>query len=168
MSSNGGSKVNFNVGTGEHVFASARNAGGIGMFYFLEPEVAGGLGDGTVMDTTSHPPVVSRLDYRFEGWLGDEILESFPCFIVTASLAQKLSISRLSGFSLAPVQVSKSEEFYDGHGHKKMPEFVWLKVTGNARSDDFGMTEDRRLVVSENALAVLRTAQMEHADLESF
>ncbi|RAU45522.1 MULTISPECIES: hypothetical protein [unclassified Pseudomonas] len=138
------------------------------MFFFIEPEVAGGLGDGTVMDTGSHPPIVSRLDYKFEGWLGDEILESFPCFIITKSLGQKHSSKILSGFRLAPVQISKSEVFFNIHGHQELPEFVWFQVTGDAGADDFGIAEDHRMVVSENALAVLRTAQMNHADFEHF
>lgn len=44
-------------------------------FYSLEPEVAGSLGPGTVMDTAVHPPRVHKLHYESDGWSGDDILE---------------------------------------------------------------------------------------------
>ena len=37
-------------------------------YYILEPAVAGGLGEGTVMDSTVHPPRAERLHYEFEDW----------------------------------------------------------------------------------------------------
>ena len=138
------------------------------MFYFVEPEVAGGLGDGTVVHTNSHPPVVSSLEYRFEGWLGDNLLESFPCFIITESLAKKLLESKLTGTTFAPVSVTKSEEFVELHPHISLPKFLWLKVEGSAGIDDFGLSVDHRLVVSQAALDVLRTAQLDNADIEKY
>ena len=39
-------------------------------FYYLEPEVSGGIGDSTILDTSVHPPIVSALEYEFEDWLG--------------------------------------------------------------------------------------------------
>lgn len=47
-------------------------------YYRLEPEVAGELGSGTVMDVSRHPPLVSHLQFKFQGWLGDDLLETFP------------------------------------------------------------------------------------------
>ena len=76
------------------------------MFYYLEPEVAGGFGEDTVVSAASHPPVVTRLEYKFEGWLGDEILETFPCFIVTEAVASEITKLNLTGFSLDSVKVS--------------------------------------------------------------
>jgi hypothetical protein len=61
------------------------------MFYLIEPEIAGGLGDHTEIDTEVRPPVVKSLEYRLEGWLGDELLESFPCFIVTSLLRKEFA-----------------------------------------------------------------------------
>lgn len=58
-------------------------------FYVLEPEVAGGWGgDGTVVDREFHPPIVSRLVYEFDGWLGDDLVTTFPpVYIVTTGCA---------------------------------------------------------------------------------
>ncbi len=49
-----------------------------------------------------------------------------------------------------------------------LPEFHWLRVTGDPGVDDFG-TEDRLwLVVSEEALDALRGATLEHAEIEPY
>jgi hypothetical protein len=42
--------------------------------FFIEPEVAGGLGSQTIIDTSQTPPRVTRLNYSSEGWLDDEVL----------------------------------------------------------------------------------------------
>lgn len=137
------------------------------MFYIIEPEVAGALGDSTVIDTDVHPPVVSNLEYRFEGWLGDELLESSPCFIITESVARKLYDSQLSGFTLGPVHVTKSPEFEKLNPHTSLPDFLRLEVEGTAGVDDFGLAADHRLVVSQASMAALRTAQLDNADIET-
>lgn len=59
--------------------------------YYVEPEVAGELGPGSVVDSSVHPPVVSRLEYVFTDWLGDCIVETFPCYIVTADAADSIN-----------------------------------------------------------------------------
>jgi hypothetical protein len=79
-------------------------------YYTLEPEVAGGLGDGTVIDTTVHPPHVERLHYEFEDWLGDDLVESFPCFLVSKPLAARLTAAGLGTFQLKDVAVTMTPE----------------------------------------------------------
>lgn len=37
--------------------------------HIIEPEVAGGLGEGTIMSRNTHPPIVTRLHYKFDGGL---------------------------------------------------------------------------------------------------
>jgi len=56
------------------------------MKQITDPEVAGRLGEKTVLIATSHPPITERLNYEFDGWLGDDLLEPFLCYIVTESL----------------------------------------------------------------------------------
>ena len=138
------------------------------MFYFVGPEVAGGLGDNTVMDTSYHPPVVSELEYQFDGWLGDEILEIFPCFIVTKSLAALFVKHKLSGFALEKVKISKSEQFNDVYPDVGLPEFFWLKVVGSAGIDDFGLSDDYRLVVSDSTVSLFGKAKVNNAEFENF
>lgn len=131
--------------------------------YVVEPEVAGGLGTNTAMDRTVHPPVVSRLHYHFEGWLGDAILESFPCFIVTEELKQKLLMAGMTGCEFDDVEITASEQFGDKMAGRLLPRFVWLKIHGEIGSRDFGSLPDGRLVVSERALEILKEFGASHA-----
>lgn len=138
------------------------------MLYYLEPEVAGGFGEDAVVNTASHPPVVTRLEYKFESWLGDEVLETFPCFIVTEAVASKITKRNLTGFSLDSVKISKSEEFDEMEPLTVLPKFLWLKVEGQAGVSDFGIATDHRLVVSDKAKSALEKHQLQYADFENF
>ena len=105
------------------------------MRFELEPEVAGGLGEKTVMDTSQFPPLVSSLHYEVDGWLGDELLESFPCFIATETLAKKIKDSGLSGVEILDVFISKSSNFEELHPNTELPSFKWLYVNGDKSKD---------------------------------
>lgn len=135
-------------------------------YLYIEPEVAGGLGEHTVMDRSSHPPVVQRLHYRLEGWLGDALLETFPCFIVTEDAKASLVRAEVTGASFDLVEVSCSPEFESTYNH--LPTFEWLRVTGTAGKDDFGTAPDGRLVVSERALEILRPLGIANAITTEF
>ena len=137
-------------------------------YYALEPEVAGHLGDHAVVDRSVHPPVVERLHYEFDGWLGDDLLESFPCFIVTKGLRKRLGEAGLSGCQFDGVEVSKSDLFEEIHPDRGLPEFVWLKAVGRAGIDDVGLSPDHRLVVSQRALEILKTFKLDHCDTEEY
>ena len=65
----------------------------------LEPDVAGGWGSHTIADASVDPPLVSRLRCHFDGWLGDDLLESFPCFIATARFSAALERAHLTGLA---------------------------------------------------------------------
>ena len=90
-------------------------------YYQLEPEVAGGWGRNTVADTSLHPPVVNQLHYEFSGWLGDCIVESFPCFIATAEVAQQILAAGLTGCEITDVEVSVSGQFEGMNPGRKLP-----------------------------------------------
>ena len=136
-------------------------------WFRIEPEVAGGLGPNTELDRSTHPPPVERLHYVFDGWLGDDLLESFPAFIVTADAALRLEAADLSGFRLGDVEVDTSETFDEVGANRELPEFRRLEVTARARDADFGLDDDNALVISDAALDVLRQGRLEHADIEA-
>ena len=104
-------------------------------YFVLEPEVAGSLGPHTVMDRNSHPPVVAHLHYEFDGWLGDAIVESFPCFLVTEELWKRLSQAGALGALEAAAEVSTSSQFFEVNPTVELPKYVWLQVTGRAGVD---------------------------------
>lgn len=124
-------------------------------FFKLQPEVAGGLGARTIMDTTVHPPTVSVLEYEFDGWLGDDLLESFPCFILSERVKNLLQENDFTGYVFDNVIISKSDTFNEIYPDLELPDFYWLKIDGKAGVDDTGLSESNHLVVSEGFLKIL-------------
>ncbi|ANT51227.1 hypothetical protein MEA186_05461 [Mesorhizobium amorphae CCNWGS0123] len=124
-------------------------------YYEVKPLVAGELSEGTVMDTSVHPPIVSKLHYQFDAWLGDVLVTSFPCFLVTEEAKRGLLAIGISGATFADAEVTISEDFYLVQPDVELPPFVWLKVDGRAGHDDFGINQNLNLVMSERAFDVL-------------
>src|SRR5688572_3769303 len=135
-------------------------------FFYVEPEVAGGLGENTVLDRRTHPPIVSRLHYHFDGWLGDVLLETFPCFIVTEAARQALQKSGATGARFDTVEVTRSPEFDELHPGAQLPPFVWLRPEGEPGRDDVSTAEDGRLVVSARVLELLQKLGIANALVE--
>ena len=135
-------------------------------FSLLEPEVAGELGDDTVIDRSAHPPRVSELHYVLTGWLGDELLESFPCYIVTERVADALQRAGLTGCTFDAVKLEVSNQFRELYLDRHVPMFRWLRITGRAFVDDFAMSDDHLLVVSDRALAILKQFTLSECDIE--
>jgi hypothetical protein len=139
------------------------------MNYFrLYPEVPGELGPHTVMDSSVHPPRVEKLHLILADWLGDDLLTVFPVYIVTVTQGAKLQADDLSGFSLNDIEVTLSVEAEEIFAGQSLPTFQWLHVTGQVGTDDFGLTNEADLVVSERGLASLRKGQLENCDVELF
>jgi hypothetical protein len=139
------------------------------MRYFkIEPEVAGGLGRNTDLDTSTHPPIVHKLNYEFAGWLGDALVVSFPCFVATVDLCEAIKRADLTGVRFAPVEITTSSEFRALHPKVKLPDFRWMQVYGRAGADDFGLLNKIRLVASQRALELLRRFGLAHADIGDY
>ena len=137
-------------------------------YYTLSPEVAGELSDHTEMDTTVHPPVVTRLHYEFSDWLGDELVESFPAFLISTALGEHAVQAGLSGFALADAERTVSDEAEELLDGETIPEFCWLNITGRPAAEDFGQTPQARLVVSERALELLQQGSLNNCDIEDY
>jgi|tagenome__1003787_1003787.scaffolds.fasta_scaffold20759984_2 hypothetical protein len=137
-------------------------------FYTVEPEVAGGLGKGSILDRTSGNRVVQKLNYEFDGWPVDELLESTPCFIASEKLRSEIEHAKLEGVWFDNVEITKSDEFEHSFSGRSLPQFSWMKITGKPGVDDFGIASDLRLVVSDPALAVLKSSGIAHALIGDF
>ena len=136
------------------------------MYKYVEPEVAGGLGEMTRIDSSIHPPIVSELHFEFEGWLGDDLIETFPCFIFSQRLKEKIQRCKLTGIEFDILQISKAEIFLELYPEKELPNFFWGKIIGQPFKDDFFLGSDYRLIVSESALDVLREFNLNNAVIE--
>ena len=137
-------------------------------YFYVEPEVAGGLGENSLVDRSVHPPVVSALHYRFDGWPEDALLESFPIFIVSAVAKEDLAEMRASGVRFDQAEITTSDQFEELYAGRQLPKFVWLRIVGKAGQDDFGIAPDGRLVVSERALEALRGLGISNASVSPF
>ncbi len=137
-------------------------------YYIIEPEIAGGFGENTVMDPMSRPPRVSRFHYKLDGWLGDELLETVACYIATKFVVDILQSLHPTGVEFGQVEISKSELFDELYPNRKLPEFAWLKIKGTAGKDDFALSEKHRLVVSERVLSALRSATLRHCKASAY
>jgi hypothetical protein len=140
-------------------------------YYVIEPEVAGGWGNNTIVaDRNVHPPRVSRLHYQFDGWLGDVLLESSPCYVVTEEAKRSIEAIGTTGAKFDEVEISTSEQFNDLYPDRRLPRFAWLQVEGKAGQDDFGIAPapDFRLVISQRILDLLRPLGIANALVEEF
>lgn len=82
-------------------------------YFYVDSVSAGGMDRGTVMDRSVHPPIVSKLVYQIDGWPGDVLIESFPCFLVTEEAKRALLKAGFSGARFADVEITISDNFRD-------------------------------------------------------
>jgi hypothetical protein len=148
----------------------------------IEPEVVGGLGDGTVMDRSVHPPNVTELHFEFDLWPHDVLVEGYPCWLITVPAIDRIKAAGLTGVRAEPFELTMSEQFQHFHQNRKLPKFLWLKVEGTAFKDDFGISRIERtipadtlikkrlyeLAISERALKLLQSLGIAHAAIYEF
>ena len=131
----------------------------------LEPMVPGELGGRTVLDSSTHPPIVSNLEFMLDRSDPDDLIESFPVYLVTEALAERLLRAALTGFTLGDVTIHRSDAFTELYGHARHPSFRRLIVSGTA-ADDCWIGEDLRLCVSDRMLAILQAGRLTDCDVE--
>lgn len=132
--------------------------------YKLRPAAPGELGDNVVMDPSVHPPRIDHAHLEIDSWFGDELIESYPCLFISDDLAKTLESSRLGHYELRSVEVSLSEDLPDEE-RASVPHLHWLVLTGQAGQDDIGATSTGRMVVSDQALEILRQHNIDHCDV---
>ena len=137
-------------------------------FYKLEPEVAGGWGKDTIVDSSTTPRTIRELHYEFDGWLGDDIVESTPAFIVTAGLGKSIDESGLSGATLGPVKITVSSQFLELPPGRTLPDFKWLRLSGDPGVDDMALSPDLFLVVSDRALRILKSHNLNFCEISEW
>ena len=135
-------------------------------YYTLEPEVACQLGEKSELDSRVHPPIVNKLHCIFDGWIGDDLLELFPCYIVTDKLKKGLKERKLTGYHFEDIVITKSDLFIELYPNKSLPQFFRLTVTGVKNKDDFVISDDNMLLVSEKAYSFLKKYNIDHCDVK--
>ncbi|MBP3041172.1 hypothetical protein J9303_17040 [Bacillaceae bacterium Marseille-Q3522] len=146
--------------------------------YFLEPEVSGGHGEHTVYGTEEDiakegiSGKVKFLHYQFEGWLGDDILESTPAFIVSSLLETELKNSNFKDYKLEKCLITTSDEFKEMYPNKGIPLFSRFIPLGKVEVEEenfnnwsghhFCLSPKGELVVTQEALNFLKRASIDH------
>ena len=66
------------------------------MYKIIQPEVIVGLGEKTEFLEKEAPfKTITKLHIKLEDWLGDDLMECFPCYIITENLKNELIINNL-------------------------------------------------------------------------
>ncbi len=136
-------------------------------YYSLQPAAPGELGDRVAMDTSVHPPRVTHAHLHLDGWLSDDLIEAYPCYFVSETLAVALQNSELDHYDLRDVEVTVSEDAPDNE-RASIPGIRWLVITGTAGVDDLGTTPVGQLVASDYGLSVLQQGNLDHCDVENY
>lgn len=153
------------------------------ILYFLEPEVSGGHGEQTIYGTDEKVAKegvsgkIKFLHYEFEGWLGDDLLESTPAFIISSYLENELRKSSIKDFKLEKCLITISDTFIEQYPNKEIPAFtrfiplgtVELEGTSfkNWSGHHFCLTAKGELVVTQQAFNLLEKFSMSHCDRTS-
>lgn len=139
------------------------------MNFYIEPEVCGGLLESSLIDTSVHPSIVKELHFQFDGWLGDGLIECFPCFLILDTLLKDLEQIGCTGFKVDKFVEVQSETFKVLQPQVSLPDFLWLKIIGKAGFDGFGISTDNRLVISEKVRDLLESGNyINNSDIEPF
>ena len=135
--------------------------------FMVLPEVAGSLGPQSEIDRSRHPPVVTRLHYEFSGWSGDDLVETFPCFLVTQALADAIARSGMRGAEFDDVIVTKDPQFemFQAEVAARLPRWRWLRILNGTGAADFSQDDKGRLIVSQEALELLRLFRLDHSEV---
>jgi hypothetical protein len=83
-------------------------------------------------------------------------------------MGKEIKRAHLNGVWFDEVEVTTSDQFKEFCPNRQLPKFVWLRMEGTAGQDDFGTAPDGRLVVSEQALTLLREHGISHAVVTDF
>lgn len=130
------------------------------MYFTLKPECSGKFGRRTLYggELDARPPEIFRFEYEFTEWPIDPLLELQSLYILTNALANALQSfdPRPTGFTLDKVMPATTIECRRAHPTGELPEYKWLKINGKAGKDDFGMSRDHELVVSERIFMILK------------
>ena len=128
--------------------------------------MAGALGPRTLLDTAAYPPTAVAVEYVLDAPYGDDLIESFPVYLVSVGLAARLDASELTGFALARATAVAGDGYRAAYGDVPHKAYRWLQVIGG-RHDDCRLTADYRLWVSPRMMDVLAASDLGHCMVDA-
>lgn len=130
------------------------------MAYRLLPQVAGELGAETLLDSSTHPPTVHRLDYVLDVPDADDLIQAFPVFLVSTDLGERMESARLTGFALDAASVRASANYRDVYGEAPHRQYLWMKVERTSPGADLWLDSEYQLCVTDRAFNILEHAKL--------
>ncbi len=132
--------------------------------YILEPLVAGELGEETVLDAGTHPPLVRSVEFVLDSPTEEDLVESFPVFLVSEQLGASLTAAGLVGFTLDDANVHPSTQYVAVYGDLPHKAYRWLRLISSSPSDCW-LDEGYRLCVSDRMYSVIARHKMEGCEV---
>jgi len=124
--------------------------------YTLKPENCGDFGRKVLYggQLTDRPPAIYRLDFEFKSWPIDDLIEINCTYIATEALIACITAlsPKATGIFFDNFTSSTTFEMRRDKPGQELPPLKWCKISGKPGIDDFGMSKDHNLVVSERAL----------------
>jgi len=123
-----------------------------------------------VLDSSIHPPLMGEIGLEIDFLPSDDLFQVWPIFIATEELVLKLKneqkISNCIEFHQIN-KVRKGQNLMAIYPNIKIPDLYWhFEFNGTAGVDHFGLWERMHLVVSEEALELLRNNNVNHAECD--
>ena len=105
--------------------------------FAIEPEVGGDWGEATIISNRAQLqsgeatiPEISYLEYLFDVWLGDCIVQGDACYIVTLAVAEAMTEAALTGADFTTVTITLSDNWLELKPHIRLPPFRRLLPRG--------------------------------------
>lgn len=134
-------------------------------YQVINPEVPGSWSSDDI-DRTVWPPEFSSMSFEFADWLGDDLVTSFPVYLASASLAECLTSAGIERVRFEPVAVTVDPQRIELTGDLDLPPWTWMRIEGRAWADPIWLDARCRLVVRDDALAVMQESVLQQARFE--
>jgi uncharacterized FAD-dependent dehydrogenase len=141
------------------------------MFYKVNPQYCGEYGRKTLYsgELTDVPAKIFRMHAEFNIYPDDELIEISRQYLGTDALAEVIKAiqPRATGLSVDDVITTTTFDFRRNYPGKELPMMKWFKITGKAGVDDFGLSKDYQLVVSDRVINKIKN-KMNNCLAEAF
>ncbi len=114
-----------------------------------------------------HPYTITNVGIEMSDWPEDDLFQTWPVFFMSNRLCAKTKHGRYSGIDFQPVHRIHGDynfsAFYPGF---EFDQYFLLNISDKVGRDDFALYKRMYLVVSEKALAFLRSNHVVRAEAD--
>jgi hypothetical protein len=134
--------------------------------YTLSPDVPGEMGTNTITDHRFTPFKVYHLQFVFDSY-PDDIFTSFPAYVVSEDLFNKIIDSGFTGIDNARLITYLEREDYLSEERVNQNYFM-VDIATDITNDFYFDNNIKKLIVSERALTLLKKFRIRFADIENY